>query len=396
LKKLIALLIFVGIGVLTLMLAHCGTRITSNYTAANAPGLVHVTNGTTLGFYKPTGGYGFATQAKSIISFGGAYGGTQPFAQNTTTGAFYFGTNNVNLGNAVFYLNANLGGFAFATLAGSEIILQSVGTTTTVGTSQGVAFSPTNNLVYVTDPYNTVVTYLNSAKPAYGIGGNMGNSVFAAPTGLGASYIGVGKNTVVVSETQVGSVYFMNANNGDPIIAVGNKTSLPLVNASTPCNASNLVNQVQVSTNGGQAFILCGPSVVYINLLVSAPNYFLSGSLLTSTAATTGITTPRDFVYDSGDNTVIVVGGTKVISLDAQTGALVNSLDVSIYNCGSGISLAGVAYSSVTNQIYVTDSVNSQVYVLGSSSFGLPSGECATSVFSTATDVPGPTKIGYY
>ncbi len=377
------------------MLAHCGTRVASNYTAANVPGLVHVTNGATLGFYKPTGGYGFATQGKSVISFGAGFGNSQPFAQNTVTGAFYFGTNNATLGNAVFYLNALNGGFAFTPMANSEIILQTPGGSG-VGTSTGVAVSPTANLVYVADPVNTVVTYLNASKPGYGIGGNMGNSIFAAPTGLGANYVGVGKNTVVVSESQMGSAYFMNANNGDPISVVGNKANLPLVNASTPCISATLVNQVQVNTNGYQAFVLCGPSVVYINLLTTAPNYFISGNLLSSTIATTGITTPKDFVYDSSDNTVIVVGGTKIISLDAQTGDLINSLDVTTYSCGAGISLAGVAYSPITKQIYVTDTVNSEVYVLGSSSFGLTSGECATSVFSTATDVPGPTKIGYY
>lgn len=390
-RKLSAIALFVGIGILTLVLAHCGTRVASNgFSSPTAPGLVHVTNGTTLGFYKTSGGYGFGTQGRSIFSLGNSWGSPPPFAQNPNTGAFYFGTNNSGAGNSVFYLNGLNGGFTFGTVGNSQIILESGGLST------GVALSQTTNLVYVADAVNDVVTYLSATKPAYGIGGNMNNSVFAAPNGLGASYINVAKNAVIVTETEVGTAYFMNASTGSPILAVGNSTSLPLVSATTPCNSANLVNEVQVNPNTSQGFVLCGASVVYINMLLSAPNYFMSGNLASSTIATTGITTPTDFVYDSGDNTVIVVGGTKIISLDGQTGDLTNSLDVSTYGCGAGISLSGIAYSPLTKQIYVTDSVNSQVYVLGSSSFGLPTGECATSVFSTGADVSGPTKIGYF
>jgi len=373
-----------------LAISHCGGRTptSSSYNAVNAPGLIHVTNGSTVGFYKTTGGYGFGSQSASIFSLGNFWGGNQPFAQDPVTGVFFFGTNNSTQGNWVFYFSGTTG-FEFGSLGPSEMKLQSPGNST------GVGYSSSNKLLYVADPANDVVTYLSSTKPAYGIGNSATNSIFAAPSGLSANFVNVAKNLVAISETSAGSLYFMDATNGNSIFAMGNKTNLPLVSGSTPCSTAALVGPIQVSSNGSQAYLLCGPSVIYISLATS-PTYLVSGSLSLSTFATTGITSPTDFVYDSGDGTIIVVGNSRVIALDAQSGALVNTIDLSTYSCGSGLSLGGVAYSSLNKQIYVTDSANSEVYVLESSSFGLATGTCATSVFSTVTDIPGPTKIGFF
>lgn len=386
-KKFLWLYIFAGVVICALALSHCGgTRYNngSGYRASVPPNLIRVTDGQVIAFYSTSGAL------KNSISLGGSWGGGQPFAQNNITGLFYFGTNSV-AANYVFYLSGLKASYQFSTLATSQMTLASGH-----GTSTGVAVNSAGTTLYVADAVNQVVTYLSAVSLSYAIGGSQINSVFAAPVGLGAAFVNYLNGSIIVTENVVGSAYFMNSVNGNAVAPAGGLGYLPLVDATTGCNAANLVNEVQVNPLVNTAYVLCGASVVYINMNLSTPNY-LFGSLLGSTMATTGIASPTDIAYDSVDNSVFVVGGTILIALDGQSGSVTNSVDLSTYGCGTlALSLGGVTYSSATKKVYVADTANAQVYTLNPSTFGLATGACPTSVFTTGAQVSHPTKIGFY
>lgn len=383
-KKLFLVYIFLGVALCTFAFSRCGPRIPSatGYRAGSPPGLIHVSNGQYVAFYNSTGALDVS------LTLGESVGTTQPFAQNNTTGVFYLGTSTAVPTNYVFYLSGLRASYQFASLMTSQFALESPGYST------GVAVNSSGTTLYVADSYNQVVYYLNALSLSYFLGTGV-NSTFAAPTGLGASYVGYANNMIIVTENVVGAAYFMNSANGDAVLASGSATYLPLTNAGTSCTTPANVYETAINPNSNIAYILCGGSVIYMSMATGVPNY-LFGSLIGSTIATTGIVAGSDLTYDSVDNSVFIVGGSIVLALDGQSASTTNSVDLSTYGCGAGLSLGGVAYSPATKLLYVTDTANSQVYLLNASTLALSTGSCVTSVFSTATNVSHPTKIGYY
>jgi hypothetical protein len=367
---------------------HCGSRNVLNLSGAptSGPKLLHVTNGQAVGFYTTAGKYGFGTQANSIYGFGTTLGNAQPLVQNTLNGFFYMGTGQCTNCNSVIYFNGLLGGFLSGSLVKSQMAL------VIPGESLGVAYSSFTNRLYVTDPINAEVIFLNASGPNYAMGKNPDDSTFDVPTGLLPAYDAVSGSTVAISDTAVGSLFFLNGQNGNLITAGNNQGYLPLVSASTACDAATLVNEVAAGPTG-MIYVLCGQSVIYISIRAT-PTYSL-GTLTNSTIAVPS-NIPIDLVYDSVDAALIVGGGTTLTSFNGITGAANKSLDLSVYGCTSGISIGGLAFSPDKQLIFVSDTKNSSIYVLNSSDLTLSTGACATSVFSTSTDVPSPTRLGYF
>jgi len=320
---------------------------------------------------------------------GGSYGSAPTMGQNPSTGNFFVGNSGCSGCNYVNYLNGVRGGYAIGTsITTSRIPLQSG------GTSLGLAVSNLNNMLYVTDSINDVVTFLSPSTLFYGIRGSSVNSIFAAPLGLSPQYVAVSGTTVLVTDNVVGSVFFLNGVNGSFISPVGSNPYLPLVSGSTGCNSASLVSLVQTNVTGNIGYVLCGGTVVVLNLNGN-PNY-MNGNLVGSTFGASGITVGTDLVYDSTDNVIVVVGGSTVTSLLSPGGAVAHTVDLTTYGCGTGITINSVAYSAARNQIYVADSANSTIYILNSSNLTLSTGLCTTSTFSTFMDVPTPTRMSFF
>jgi hypothetical protein len=375
----------------SLFVMDCYSRRTTsgtNSASSVAPHLIHVSNPSAFGYYTLTGGYGFSTVANSIFHLGGNYNGG-PMAQNSATGNFYFGTGSCGGCNDVFYLSGTFSGYQFGNFVNSVQALESG------GSSQGVAVNAAAGIVYVADPNNQVVTYLNSGALTYRFGTAV-NSIFAPPLPpLVPTYIAFdsGLNLVAVTETNTGSLYFLNGTSASAIPSSGGNT-LPLTSGSTNCSAATNLGTIQVNSAGHIAYVLCSNTVILVKL-AGIPTY-LSGNIVSSTFNLAGMVLAAAGVYDSGDSTFVITGQSRVTSINGTTGAQNVSVDLSAYGCSSGIQTGGITYASDSGKIIVSDTANSLIYVLKAGDLSLSTGACSTSTFSTSIDVPGPTNLSYY
>lgn len=352
----------------------------------NEPMLVHVFNGTKLGFYTETGGYGFGTQAASIFTLATTSIGTnQQMPVDSISGRFFLGTSICAGGcDELIYLDS-YNGFRFgSTVTSSEYNLSPN------GVSPGAALNQLLGTLYVSDSANDRVLIMNENNFGYQTGFSQPTllSQAVAPTYLGSDNT---LDVVVVTDPSVGAAFMMDGVKGDEL----STSPFPLTLVGGGCAQASEVGFVAVSSINHLAYVLCAGSVTYLTTSSTLGTYS-EGSLVASNFSLSNITTATDIAVNSLNNSILVSGSHYVDALDAESGALLTSMDLTKGNCGlSTMDLESLTYDSVDNAVFVADTQNNRIYELDAASLSFKNGSCSTSNFQTP-DVTSPKRISFY
>jgi hypothetical protein len=370
---LFSILIFLGL--------RCGPKKNPNFGSTSTPRYnLHVYNGSKVAFYTATGQYAFSDQASSVFSFSQSLGTAAQMVQDSLNGYFFIGTSSCSSGcNDVVFMDG-LKGFHSANFSAS------VQTFSNNGHAMGVAVNPAKAAVYAADPTVPRIYYMNEATLGFGTGGNTG---IVPPSGSNAEYLGADSSTdrLLVTDTLLGSVYFLDGSSGTLINPPGD------LSVASQCAAGNL-SYVAVNSNLHMGYVLCADKILYFNTGVT-PGWGIGAAVGTSTLSLAPITSAADVAVNSTSNTVVVVGNQYVSLLSGSSGTTITTADLAAA-CGVTPDLRGVAYDASSDTIFVSDYTNSKVYLLKGSDATPKTGSCSSSSFSTATDVPNPTKMTFY
>jgi hypothetical protein len=342
-------------------------------TVLTAPKLVHVYNGTSVGYYTSTGGYGFGTAANSVFS--AAYGTTPQMVQHTApgTGTFYIGSTSTS----VTFFNGYTGGYTFATEANSKFSVP-------VANTLGVAVNSTQNILYTTsDAANKKIVFFNALTGGFGTGGSSGFTFAGPPASLKYLAVDSVNNILVATDPTGGRLYFMNG-------LTGGDLGSQLANAS--CAGYSAFGHLITSESLHKAYVICNGATANV---VFADT---SAQTVGTTINVAAITSATDITYNTTNGKTVVVGGTKAVSMNASDGSSLVTFDANTAPCSAATAtLTAATYDSATNTLYLADSTNNKIYrINGATMDWADNTACVNTSFSVAADLPAPTRLGFF
>lgn len=373
LKKLIV--------VLCLVLVGCNKKQNTVVAALTPPQLLHVSNGSDIGYYTVDGDFAVTDEFDSIFTL--PNGADAQTVQLLSDGTFIFGSDCVGC-NFVTLFKGYSAGYKFISFNESQRSI------TTGGVAEGLALDSTNFVLYAGDSVNKTVTFLNPATGYPKIGGTVAASTFdysveAAVGGLQYLAVDTIERRLVFTDPTNVKVFFADASDGSFLNTLPNGLSL----SSASC--ANLSYPFVVSSLH-KAYVLCDDVIVYVTT-TNVPDFSL-GNLGASTFSLTGMNTAKDLVYLATQNALYIVGdGSRIVKMNPTTGAIVTTFDITAA-CGV-TDLSAIVYSADTNLLYVADKTNSRIYKIKPSNLQLNDSTCAGSRFSVS-DVSQPTRLTYF
>ncbi|MDZ4675899.1 MAG: hypothetical protein SGI74_00175 [Oligoflexia bacterium] len=345
-------------------------------TVLTPPKLLHVYNGTSLGFYTSTGAYGFGTLAKSVFS--AAYGNAAQMVQHTVLGGgtFYIGASCASCAT-VTYFNGYAGGYKFSAEAVSKF------TVFTGNKSQGIALNNRQNILYATDTTNKGITFFNSQTGGYGAGGTSGFSFAGPPLSLQYLTVDSLNDLLVATDPTGGRVYFMDG-------VTGADLGSTLINGA--CAGYTTLGHAITSDSLHISYVICKGTNARVVLISTTTQAVLA------TVNVPTITTATDLTYNTTNGKIIVVGGTKAISMNAADGSGFVTFDTNTAPCNvATATLSAAVYDSASSTIFVSDSTNSVIYKIDAATMTWKDiTSCTNSSFSVAADLSAPTRIGFF